>query len=167
MRTLLLVLLLACGFGVAAIWQQQRTARLREERALAGRVASGDVVMTPSGLLEPGQAVLVIGMPAAPTQPSADDKTVAVPGVDGVNKEAPVQPAGPTVPPQKELGDFTVEVASGQSLSKIAHDHYGHAPLELVRKLAEYNKLASADALRAGMQLKLPPLERLGVVLKP
>lgn len=166
MRTLLLVLILACGFGAAALWQQQRIARLREERAVAAQVAAGNAAMTPSGLLGPGEAVVVIGRPAK--QPSA-------PGVDRKPVPAPAPGPGTTVPanlpqpppPTPALGDFVLEVGAGQSLSKIAHDHYGHAPVELVTKLAQYNGMADANALRAGMKLKLPTLERLGVVLKP
>ena len=36
MRTLILILILACGFGSAALWQQLRVERLHEERVLAG-----------------------------------------------------------------------------------------------------------------------------------
>lgn len=167
MRTLLLVLSLACCFGLAAIWQQQRTGRLREERELAGRIASGDAAMTPSGVLRAGEAVVVIGGPAG--QARADKGSTHVDGGQGVvhagEKAAPSPPVTPIIDPP--LADFVVEVAAGQSLSKIAHAHYGHAPVDLVDKLAHYNGLSDPNALRAGMQLKLPSLERLGVVLKP
>ena len=176
MRTLILVLLLACAFGGAALWQQQRTARLREERALAAQVAAGRAAMTPSGLLGPGEAVVVIGGPAKqPGAPGAAPKPVPAPPSGGAPAPGPggnlprslPQAPIPAPVPAPALGDFELEVGAGQSLSKIAHDHYGHAPVELVSKLAQYNGMADANALRAGMKLKLPTLERLGVVLKP
>jgi len=164
MRTLLLVLFFACCFGVAAIWQQQRTQRLREERELAARIAAGDAAMTRSGLLRAGEAVVLIGGPAGaePTQPKPSQAAAGGSVVHAGESQGP-----PSAPPAAPLADFVLEVGAGQSLSKIAHAHYGHAPVELVEKLARYNGLADPNALRAGMQLKLPSLERLGVVLKP
>ncbi len=174
MRTLILVLILACGFGAAALWQQQRTARLREERALAAQVAAGQAAMTPSGMLGPGEAVVVIGRPAQqPSAPGIDSRQVPAPLPGGTPAPGPGAklpanlPQTPPAVPAPVLGDFVLEVGAGQSLSKIAHAHYGHAPVELVTKLAQYNGMADANALRAGMKLKLPTLERLGVVLKP
>jgi nucleoid-associated protein YgaU len=167
MRSLILVLILACAFGVAALWQQSRTQRLREERALAARVASGEAAMTPSGLLGPGEAVVVIGRPSgAPAAPRANAPKGGPPAPRSTVPASPT-PAPPPAAPPAPLGDFVLEVGAGQSLSKIAHAHYGHAPVELVTKLAQYNGMADPNALRAGMQLKLPTLERLGVVLKP
>ena len=174
MRTLLLVLILACAFGAAGLWMQQRTGRLREERALAAQVAAGRAAMTPSGPLGDGEAVVVIGGPARPPgTPRLEPVQVPGPAPDGSydQNSKPKVPADPNPPPIQAppapLGDFVLEVGAGQSLSKIAHDHYGHAPVELVNKLAQYNGLADANALRAGMKLKLPTLEHLGVVLKP
>ena len=182
MRSLMLVLILACLFGAAAIWQQTRTAALREERVLAAEIAAGEVLPTPSGVLGPGEAVVVIGRPSGATTPVTTP--TATPGAGqqtgpaappspqpGVNPD-PRAPQPPDATPKPApapapLGDFELTVAPGQSLSKIAHQHYGHAPVELVTKLAKYNGMADSNALRAGMKLKLPTLERLGVVLKP
>ena len=175
-RALILLLLLACAFGGAALWQQLRTQRLREERALAAQVAAGKLAMTPSGVLGTDEGVVVVGRPAlstatglqagigipgpaAPTPAPPSAPPSIAPGAPG--SPGPSKPAAP--PP---LGDFVMEVGAGQSLSQIAHDHYGHAPVELVTKLAQYNGMSDANALKAGMKLKLPPLERLGVVLK-
>ena len=156
MRTLILILILACGFGSAALWQQLRVERLHEERVLAAEIRAGNVAETKSGVLGKDEAVVVIGRPAGapPQAPVINDPKI------------PAPPPPVVVPPPAPLGDFLLEVSSGQSLSKIAHDHYGHAPAELVTKLAHYNGLADANALRTGMQIKLPTLERLGVVLK-
>jgi nucleoid-associated protein YgaU len=155
-RTLFLVLLLACGFGAAALWQQSRVQRLREERALAARISAGDVALTPSGALGKDEAVVVIGRPAGG---SAAAKPELPPPRE---PEAPPKIVTPAPPP----GDFVLDVTAGQSLSQIAHAHYGHAPVELVTKLARYNGLTDANALRAGMTIKLPTLEKLGVELK-
>ena len=158
MRTLFLILLLACGFGSAALWQQTRLRRLREERALAVEIRAGNLSKTPSGVLGKDEAVVVIGRPsgqpplATPTEPPRAGTVPVIP-----------KPQAAPPPPQ---GDFVLEVSAGQSLSKIAREHYGHAPTELITKLAQYNGLASADAVKVGMKLKLPTLERLGVVLK-
>jgi nucleoid-associated protein YgaU len=171
MRTLLLVLGLACCFGVAAIWQQQRTVRLREERELQARIAAGDLAMTRSGLLHTGEAVVVLGAPAGEEARVVDEGDLPPDALEHVPEttegEGPAQDTPTESAPEAELADFVMQVTSGQSLSKIAHEHYGHAPQELVRKLAEYNRMADANELRVGMQLKLPTLKRLGVVLKP
>ena len=155
MRTLILILILVCGFGSAALWQQMRVQRLREERALADEIRAGNVAETPSGVLGKDEAVVVIGRPA---------RTSAATPETGAAPPAVVPPVVVTPPPSPV--EFALEVVAGQSLSMIAHDHYGHAPVELVTKLATYNGLANADALRAGMTIKLPTLEKLGVVIK-
>ena len=157
MRTLFLVLILVCGFGAAALWQELRVKRLHEERVLAAEISSGNAALTPSGVLGKDQAVVVIGRPAGAG--AAAKSEGAAPKPQG---ETPPVVATPPPPP----GDFVLQVSAGQSLSKIAHDHYGHAPTVLVNKLALYNGLADANALKAGMTLKLPPLEKLGVKLE-
>jgi nucleoid-associated protein YgaU len=162
MRTLILILILACGFGSAALWQQLRVQRLREERVLAAEIRAGSLARTPSGILGKDEAVVVIGRPAG-APPAATPPTTTPSG------DAPKLPANPppvAVPAPPPPGDFVMEVSAGQSLSKIAQAHYGHAPADLVTKLAQYNGLADANALRAGMTLKLPPLDKLGVVIK-
>lgn len=160
MRTLLLVLALACCFGVAAIWQQSHIRKLHEERVLAAEQGAGRTTATASGLLDEDQAVIWIGSPAgvapnpaAPNPPRTEAGSAA--------DNAPPAPAPPA--PPAPVADFELEVAAGQSLSKIAHAHYGRAPVELVTKLAQYNGMRDPNALRAGMRLKLPPLERLGL----
>lgn len=154
MRTLLLVLALACCFGVAAIWQQSHIRRLNQERVLAAEIRAGETTATASGLLDEDEAVIWIGRPAGAAQDSPPPKPP--------EKEAPRQaPAPPAPKPPAPVADFELEVAAGQSLSKIAHAHYGSASIELVNKLAQYNGMRDPNALRAGMRLKLPPLERL------
>lgn len=165
MRALILILILACAFGVAAVWQQQRTQEMRMERALAMELAAGSVAMTPSGLLGEGEAVVVIGGPArAPSANTPQEAPPATPKKGAPGDSAPPGGTAPQTP--APLGDFMLEVSPGQSLSQIAHQRYGHAPQELVSKLALYNGLENADMLRSGMRLKLPTLERLGVVQK-
>ena len=54
-----------------------------------------------------------------------------------------------------------MEVQPGQTLSGIAHAHYGTAPAALVQALADYNGIGDPDALRAGAWVLLPERERL------
>ena len=59
-------------------------------------------------------------------------------------------------------GEFTYQVQPGDSLSGICDRFYknrrGVKLSELVRRVAERNGLTSADAIRAGSPLVLPPL---------
>jgi hypothetical protein len=68
----------------------------------------------------------------------------------------------PATPPiANEPADLEVVVGPGMSLSKIAAEQYGSANKALVDALARYNGLASADALQAGVTLKLPAPPKL------
>ena len=77
-----------------------------------------------------------------------------------------------------QAGEATVtierELEIVQAYLEIEQLRFGHrlkvevnAPADLLQKLAEYNGMANPNELRASMKLKLPTLERLGVVLKP
>lgn len=57
--------------------------------------------------------------------------------------------------------DFLYTVPEGRVLSKICEDFYGTSRPPLPARVAEYNGLASPDALRAGRELRLPPKEVL------
>lgn len=67
------------------------------------------------------------------------------------------QAPSPSAPPR----EFRLTVQSGQSLSKICQEHYGSARAEWVNRLAQYNQLKSPADLKAGQELRLPPLETL------
>ena len=153
MRAPLVLLGLAVAFGLAAMWQSRRAERHAAEREFAARQQAGLVALSESGLLGPGEASIVIGRPAGV-------ETTPRPAREGEAQAAPPSPS-PTPPEPAPPTDFTVTVEAGQSLSKIAREHYGTAPVELVRSLARYNGLPDENAIRAGQALRLPPLERL------
>ena len=152
MKTLIVLLLLATGFALAALWQSRHMGTLHAEQRRSWKVSDGELAETRSGPVPEGWAVVVVGAPsgAAPVE-FADPEPTATPA------EAPEEQT--TAPPP--LGDLELEVRAGQTLSGIAHAHYGTAPPELVQALAEYNGLENADSLRAGQTLLLPELERL------
>lgn len=153
MRAPLVLLGLAVAFGLAAMWQSRRAQEHAAARELAARQQAGLVAVSESGLLEPGEASIVIGRPAGREAP---------PKPETGGTATPPQPAPSPTPPQPAPpADFTVTVEAGQSLSKIAREHYGTAPVELVRSLARYNGLPDENAIRAGQALKLPPIEKL------
>jgi LysM repeat protein len=155
-RVVALLLLFAAAFGLAGLWQSHHLNELRRERELEQRVQDGEIGRTQSGLIERGHAVVVIGRPAG-----VEATEVAPAGVETqVPLVAPTPaPVTPTAPPA--LADFTLTVQPGQTLSEIARAHYGTAPRQLVDSLAAYNHLASADALKAGAKIELPPLDKL------
>ena len=152
MRALVLLLLLAASFGLAALWQSRHLDRLREEREAAARVVEGELAETSSGLVPAGLAVVTIGRPSgAPPLEGAD------------SAQAPVLVQAPEEEPFEHppLPDFELVVREGQSLSKIAAAHYGQATRELVDALARYNGLEDANRLEAGDTLFLPSVETL------
>lgn len=159
MRVVALLLIFAAAFGVAGLWQSRRLGALREQRELEQRVQDGELGRTPSGLIERGHAVVVVGRPSG-------TESIVVPAV--APEEAPgtapgevpgVEVAPETTPPQ--LANFELTVQSGQTLSEIARAHYGSAAHELVGALAAYNRLGSVDDLRVGAVLQLPPIDQL------
>jgi nucleoid-associated protein YgaU len=144
MRALLLLLVLAGAFALAAVWQRNHVAELRAARD-AAEAASAPAPDPLAPELAAGEAVLIVGRPSGaeprPTEP------------------APQKPRPSASEPT--LSDFSQEVQSGQTLSGIAHVHYGQSGPALVRALAHYNGLSDPDQLRAGQTLRLPPIEKL------
>ena len=172
MRGAVLLLILTLAFGSAGLWQHRRLQRQREERALLLALAGGEVTQTSSGLLAAGQGVIVVGRPSGaepvtppppshPPQAPQSGKQETKPTPDG----AP--PPRPAPTPDKPLEDFVLTIQPGQSLWKIAQSHYRRQDTALLEALARYNRLVSPDALRAGQQLHLPPLEKLAPLAAP
>jgi nucleoid-associated protein YgaU len=151
-RALALLLLLACGFGLAALWQARRLDELHAHHEAAEQVAKGHLGETESGLVAAGSGVITVGRPsgAAPLEGGADGAP------DGATGETDV---GAFEHP--DLPDFELEVHPGQTLSKIAATHYGAASNALVLALARYNGLQDADLLRVGDVILLPEIEEL------
>ena len=148
MRGLVLLILLAAAFGLAALWQQRHLAELQAARRAAEAEADGVLRSTPNGDLAPGQAVLLVGRPS---------------GAEPRPRPTPAEQAMPPAAPQAEsaLEDYALEVQPGQTLSGIAYLHYQESGPALVRALAAYNGLEDPDQLRAGKALRLPPRQRL------
>jgi nucleoid-associated protein YgaU len=146
MRALILLLVLAGSFALAAVWQRRHVAELRAARQEAESEPASPAAGAPT--LAPGEALLVVGRPSG--------------------AEPRPRPADPVVPQKSggeggasALSDFTQLVQDGQTLSGIAHVHYGQSGPALVRALATYNELSDPDQLKVGQSLRLPPIERL------
>lgn len=153
MRVVALLLVFAAAFGVAGLWQSRRLAALRQQRELEQRVQDGEIGRTPSGLIERGQAVVVVGRPSGAESIAAPDPATHA-------LEVPAVAVAPeTLPPP--LSNFELTVQPGQTLSEIARTHYGSAAHELVGALAAYNQIATIDDLHVGAVLQLPPLDQL------
>jgi nucleoid-associated protein YgaU len=159
-RALLLALALAGLFGAAFWWQERHWAGIRAEQSAIADEQDARVASTPSGTLAAGQAVLIVGnpsgaeavpRPAAPQPPPERPPSAA--GGAAADPDRPVSD-GP-------LPEFELVVQPGQTLSGLAHLHYGEHGRELLRALAQHNGLSDPDQLRAGAVLRLPPLETL------
>ncbi len=175
MRAVALLLFFAAAFGLAAMWQSHRVESLKRERELAADIQQGKVGESPSGLIEAGWGVVVIGTPSGvpvidtPSGVPVIDTPSGVPGPSRAEPaplvEAPRAPEAPQVAPpargDAQLADFELVVESGQTLSKISKAHYGTAARDIVRALARYNGLTDENALKLGQPLKLPALDRL------
>lgn len=159
MRTLILLLVLASGFGLAALWQSWHVDELRAQQRRAWELADGEFAETESGRLEEGWAAVVVGTPSGAEPVPLETESEPALEAALLELELEDQLAPPTEAPV--LGDFEMEVQPGQTLSGIAHAHYGTAPTALVQALADYNGIGDPNALRAGAWVLLPERERL------
>ena len=103
----------------------------------------------PAPALPPGWGSVVLGAPSGAEPPHAVDPNPAP------------APAPQPLPEPPAAREFELTVSPGQTLSAICKAHYGTASVALVEALARFNQLASADSVRAGQKLRLPPLETL------
>ena len=148
MKGLLVLLTLACAFGLAALWQKEKLRELQAARHEAAQVADGVLAPTPSGALPEGKGVIIVGRPS---------------GADPVLVPEPQLVPEPEVNPEPESNpvDFELEVRPGHTLSGIAEKVYGSAAQNLIQRLAEYNDLTHPDDLSAGQTIYLPSIEKL------
>jgi len=159
-RALLLALILAGLFGGAFLWQERHFAEIRAEQRTVEAEQDARAHPTESGTLEAGRAVLVVGTPSgADPVPRPQDPRAQEPQPSGTPTAEASDPDRPLS--GQPLPEFQLEVQPGQTLSGLAHLHYGEHGSELLEALAAHNGLASVDALRAGAILRLPPIERL------
>jgi len=113
------------------------------ERRTSTQAASSEPA---SADLPAGWGSVVLGAPSGALPPVASpEPAVAAP--------API--------PEPPAQESEIVVAPGQSLSLICKEHYGTASVALVEALARFNELESANSVRAGQKLRLPPLETL------
>jgi LysM repeat protein len=158
-RFLILVLALGCLFGLAALWQADRIATAKSNQVAARRIAAGEAAETEVGVVEDGWAVVLVGRPAGEGGRAHDERSLVPTGTEEDESIVVQEPATPPV--ANEPADLEYVVGPGMSLSKIAAEQYGTANKALVDALARYNGLASADALQAGVTLKLPAPPKL------
>lgn len=105
----------------------------------------------PVPALPPGWGSVVLGAPSGAEIPAAE-----------VPAPAPTPTPAPEPLPQPPAArEFELTASPGQTLSAICKAHYGSASVALVEALARFNQLASADSVRAGQKLRLPPIETL------
>lgn len=154
MRALLLALTLAGLFGAAFLWQERHFAGIRAEQRAFEDQQDGRAAPTESGTLEAGRAVLVVGDPSG-AEPVPRPSAAPQPPP----RATPDDPDRPLA--DAPLPEFELQVQPGQTLSGLAHLHYGEHGRELLEALARHNGLDDPDALRAGAVLRLPPIERL------
>lgn len=145
MRALVLLLVLAGSFALAAVWQRRHVSELRAAREQAKSASVNAVASAPA--FAPGEALLVIGRPSG-AEPRSRPAEPVMPKPSGSEGAA-------------VLSDFTQLVQEGQTLSGIAHVHYGQSGRQLVSALAAYNAMSDPDQLQVGQSLRLPPIERL------
>lgn len=168
MRTLIVLLILASGFGLAALWQARHIDDLRAAQREAWELSDGERAETESGALPEGWGAVIVGAPsgAEPVELEAAFDPAGSEGTDELGElgelgKLPLQDPDPEQLEAAPLADFEMEVQPGQTLSGIAHTHYGTAPAELVQALASYNGIEDPDALRAGAWVLLPERARL------
>ncbi len=121
--------------------------------ALQRRAATEAAPQEPAPALPPGWGSVVLGAPSGAEPPVAEEPTPTP-------TPAPTPAPAPT-PEPPAAREFELTVSPGQSLSTICKQHYGTASVALVEALARFNQLESANAVRAGQKLRLPPLETL------
>ncbi len=114
-----------------------------------------DTVDTAPGELEEGWIRVRVGGRQAVATESAEG-----PGTSGAGSSG----AGSSGAGSSGAGssDFVLVVQPGQTLRRIALEHYRRADGALLDALARYNELGNPDDLLAGSQLHLPELSRLG-----
>jgi hypothetical protein len=160
-RLLLGGLVLVVLFLAATLWQRSWTSAARSERTAARGGPSAVENDVPAGWSR-----VVIGRPSGaepfrgsgPAIPSGSSNAPNEPALHPTATPAPPPTAQPP-PPQAQANE--VIVLPGQSLSTICRGHYGTARTEVVEAVARHNRLASADSVREGQTLDLPPLEQL------
>lgn len=174
MRALLVVLLIFTAFGAAMVWQSGTLSRLRAEHTERRGVLAGGPNDPASRPLPAGWGVVVLGDPSGvdPVELAERPGTArALPETVEPNRLL-ARPAAADVEAWRALethglADYEIEVRDGMTLSKIVRAHYGEVDPELCARLATYNGLDDANALKVGATLRLPHRDKLDGAPEP
>ncbi len=140
-------LLLLCG--AAGVAHKHWTEGKREERsALRGEATEGAGTRILIGRPSGAKAVEVV-------------QDVAEEARDLETEFAPEPPPEGVPPIDRSPRVFEVRVQEGQVLSKICASFYGQGKPEITRRVAAYNGLSDANALKVGQKILLPEREVL------
>ena len=109
---------------------------------------------------EDGWARLVVG------RPSGADPVVLPPAERRMIESAPTHtpnpaPVEPESAPPSRPADYEITLAENETLSEVCVRFYGSGAPKLYDRLARYNGLANANAIRAGQKLFVPPTQEL------
>jgi nucleoid-associated protein YgaU len=163
-------------FALATRWQDHWTEELRSERdrtlarqglpsddraPVLGRVIVG--LQSGAPVFEARSSVPSSSGTSADRATAAEDTRAATSSDEHVvAHDAPASASAPTEKPSQPIARvFQLTVKRGDQLGELCRKHYGSARRELIDALARYNHMASADQLREGQQLLLPPIETL------
>jgi nucleoid-associated protein YgaU len=174
-RILLGALILVAVFLAATTWQRRFADAARAEREVAlGRATAEEAPPEGWSLVTVGRPSLGEGFGIAPgavppAVPAASNASIQPPGQVPAHDSGTATPGGTTTSNPPASTPSAVDPTSatqwivepGQSLSRICAARYGSARLEIVEAVARHNGLASADLVREGQRLELPPVERL------
>ena len=159
MRLLLGLLVLGGLCLLAANWQENLRSAALETRRLERGIPSHAV---PEVNGTDGWATLVLGTPsgAEPIAPQVSPKNppviqIPIRGV-AIPANAPTVSSPPTLQADQEH-----TVVKGDSLSRICEKHYGTSRSSVIKALARYNGLGSANQIQLGATLLLPDLDLL------
>ena len=165
MRALIGLLILGGLFIMAASWQNRMTSKIMVDRSTRYNVPS-DSVGTDEGW---SRLVLGRGSGADPLpvpEAVSGSRGLANAPANITRRAAPERggpAAHPPAPPKEQIPpDRVYVVRSDDVLSKICQAHYDVRPLhEVVERVARYNDLVNANAIKAGDELRLPAARAL------
>jgi hypothetical protein len=170
MRILLGWLLLLTAFGCAWFVQQRWSEDLRRERAWRARarpeISRPNLAPTGRARLELGRpsGAEALDVPLRRHRPKElpPEGPGRLPALTTAAELAATWPEG-EAPPSWSPPVYELRIPAGAVLSQICQDFYGTGRPPIPQRVAEYNGLKSADHLRAGERLRLPPLAELGL----
>lgn len=165
-----------CIFGAGLAVGYALVASGRVDRFFTGDVVAAVAAIDPAPveadppLPGPDWARVIAGAPSRAPRLLVDIEPLPEPWTppdepEPAVDEAPAspEPFGSPAPPPPTIARRRVE--PGLTLSEILLEHYGRQGPKLAAAVARYNGLADPDAVRAGRELELPPLEALAPLM--